>query len=123
MLCISMKAGDYFTVGDDTVIQFDRLTGDRVHLIVNAPREVPILRGEVLERQGGSRPDCVRELARRPLRQLPWNHAKKRALAELRQVLDQMEDSPERQVLREKLDFIFPPVGEEGASEPPSQPA
>ena len=38
MLCISMKAGDYFTVGDDTVVQFDRLNGDRVHLTVNAPR-------------------------------------------------------------------------------------
>ena len=32
MLCISMRAGDYFTVGGSTVVQFDRLTGDRVHL-------------------------------------------------------------------------------------------
>lgn len=45
MLCISMKPGEYFTVGGSTVIQLDRLTGDRVHLTVNAPREVPILRG------------------------------------------------------------------------------
>ena len=41
MLCISMKPGEYFTVGGSTVIQLDRLTGDRVHLTVNAPREVP----------------------------------------------------------------------------------
>ena len=47
MLCISMRAGDYFTVGESTVIQFTRLTGDRAHITVNSPREVPVLRGEV----------------------------------------------------------------------------
>ena len=93
MLCISMRAGDYFTVGQTTVVQFDRLTGDRVHLTINAPREVPILRGDVLERGGGQR---------------PWSHAKKQALAELRQTLAQMDDSPEVQKLREKLNCIFP---------------
>ena len=31
--------------GGRAAIQLDRLTGDRVHLTVNAPREVPILRG------------------------------------------------------------------------------
>ena len=84
MLCISMRAGDYFTVGGSTVIQFNRLQGDRVHLVVNAPREVPVLRGEVLERQGGKRPDCVIPLSKRYVRQLPWDHRKKQALAELR---------------------------------------
>ena len=44
MLCISMKPGDYFTVGDSTVVQFDRLHGERVCLMIHAPREVPILR-------------------------------------------------------------------------------
>ena len=109
MLCITMKAGDYFTVGSDTVVQFDRMSGERVHLIINAPREVPILRGEVLERQGGKRPDCVRELSPRYVRQLPWDHAKKEALSELRRTLDGMGDGPDVQLLREKLDCIFPP--------------
>ena len=59
MLCISMKPGEYFTVGGSTVIQYDRLSGERVHLTVNAPREVPILRGEVLERNGSQRPRAV----------------------------------------------------------------
>ena len=59
MLCITLKRGEYFTVGGDTVVQFDKLSGDRVHLTIQAPREVPILRGEVLERTGGRRPDCV----------------------------------------------------------------
>ena len=59
MLCITLLPGGYFTVGDDVVIQYDRLSGERIHLTVNAPRQVPVLRGEVLERQGGQRPDCL----------------------------------------------------------------
>lgn len=108
MLCISMKAGEYFTVGGSTVIQYDRLSGERVHLTINAPREVPVLRGEVLERNGGQRPDCVMDTSPRFVRQLPWDHKKKQALADLRQTLDQMDDSPELQTVREKLNAIFP---------------
>ena len=108
MLCISMKAGDYFTVGGSTVIQYDRLSGERVHLTVNAPREVPILRGEVLERNGGQRPACVMETSPRFVRQLPWDHKKKQALADLRQTLDGMDDSPQVRAMREKLSVIFP---------------
>ncbi|MCI9156090.1 MAG: carbon storage regulator [Lawsonibacter sp.] len=108
MLCITMRAGDYFTVGENTVVQFDRLTGDRVHLIINAPRQVPILRGDVLERNGGRRPDCVVEVPAQYIKQLPWNHKKKQALAELRQTLDQMGDCPEVRALRDKLNVIFP---------------
>lgn len=108
MLCITMTPGGYFTVGNDTVIQFDRLSGERAHLIINAPREVPILRGEVLERQGGKRPACVKDVSPHYVHQLPWDHQKKQALAELRQALDAMGPTPEAQVLREKLDLIFP---------------
>lgn len=108
MLCISMKAGEYFTVGGSAVIQYDRLSGERVHLTVNAPREVPILRGEVLERNGGQRPACVMETSPRFVRQLPWDHKKKQALADLRQTLDGMDDSPQVRAMREKLSVIFP---------------
>lgn len=61
MLCISLKPGEYFTVGSDIVVQYDRLGGNQIHLTIHAPREIPILRGEVLERSGGKRPDCVKE--------------------------------------------------------------
>lgn len=110
MLCISMKPGDYFTVDNNTVVQFDRLTGERVHLTVHAPREIPILRGELLERKGGQRPDCVMEKSPRYIKPLSWNQAKKNALQEMRQMLEQMGDSPEVQVLQEKLNYIFPQV-------------
>lgn len=118
MLCISMQAGDYFTVGSDTVIQLDRLRGEQVHLTINAPREVPILRGEVLERNGGQRPACVMDKSPRHTRQLPWNPAKKAALEEIRATLAGMEDSPEVRLLRKRLDFIFPtqPGGAEASA-------
>lgn len=108
MLCITLLPNEYFTVGGDTVIQYDRLSGERVHLTIHAPREVPIVRGQVLESQGGKRPDCVMGRSRRHVKQLLWNHQKKQALAELREVLAQMGDSPEIRTISEKLDFIFP---------------
>ena len=108
MLRISMKVGQYFTVGSDTVVQFDHLSGERVHLTINAPREVPILRGEVPERNGGQRPACVLEKSPQYIRQLPWNHAKKKALLEIRETLAHMDDTPETQLLQEKLNAIFP---------------
>ena len=108
MLCISLMPGEYFTVGGSTVIQYDRLSGERTHLTIHAPREVAILRGEVLERGGGKRPECVMPVSPRYVRQLPWDHAKKQALAELRQTLEGMADTPETKCLREKLEIIFP---------------
>ncbi len=113
MLCISLMPGEYFTVDGKTVIQYDRLSGERTHLTIHAPREVPILRGEVLERNGGKRPDCVMPVSRRYVRQLPWDRTKKQALAELRQALDGMGDTPELRIIREKLDIIFPQQSED----------
>ena len=63
MLCISIRPGEYFTVGGSTVIQFDRLSGDRAYLMIQAPRETAIVRGEVLERNGGQRPACITDTA------------------------------------------------------------
>ena len=54
MLCITMRKGDYFKIGDDIVVRFDHLSSERVHLSINAPKEVPILRGKVLERLDGA---------------------------------------------------------------------
>ena len=62
----------------------------------------------MLERQGGQRPACVKEKSPHYVHQLPWDHAKKQALTELRQTLDRMGDAPDTQTIREKLDLIFP---------------
>ena len=57
MLCITMRKGDYFKIGGDITIRFDHLNSERVHLRIDAPREVPILRGKVLERVSGEGSD------------------------------------------------------------------
>ena len=59
MLCLNLNQGEYMTIGEDVVVQLDHVTGDRCRLVIHAPREVPILRGEVLEREGARRPDCL----------------------------------------------------------------
>ena len=111
MLFLSLKAGEYFTVGSDTVVQYDRLHGERVQLLVHAPREVPVVRGTGLERAGNPRPACLRETPEHFVRQLPWNGEKKRALAGLRALLEELEPTEPETVrrIREKLDVLFPP--------------
>ena len=65
MLSLQLKDGEYMTIGDDVVIQLSRISGNRCRLTINAPREVSIVRGNVLERNGVNRPDCVFDTARR----------------------------------------------------------
>ncbi len=64
MLSLTLSPGEYVTIGDNVVIQFDCSVGERCRLAFQAPREVPILRGEVRERGGAQRPDCVFDGAR-----------------------------------------------------------
>jgi len=108
---------DYFVVGNDTVIQYDRISGDKIHLTINAPKEVPIVRGKVLEREGGQRPACVMDVSPHYVKQLPWNHVKKQALAEMRQILDGMDDSPDTKAIKKRLDCIFPKSSDEAREE------
>ena len=57
MLFLQLKDKEYLTIGDDIVIQV--FTNSTIRVSVQAPRELAVLRGEVLERNGGKRPDCV----------------------------------------------------------------
>ena len=62
MLSLQLKSGEYLTIGDDIVVQvFEQ--GGTIRVAVKAPRELPILRGEVRERDG-QRPDGL--LRQRP---------------------------------------------------------
>ena len=54
MLCLSLNQGEYMTIGENVVVQLDHVTGDRCRLVIHAPKEVPILRGKVLERLDGA---------------------------------------------------------------------
>ncbi len=57
MLFLQLRDGEYLTIGDDIVIQV--FTTSTIKVSVQAPKEMTILRGDVLERNGEERPACV----------------------------------------------------------------
>ena len=110
MLSLQLKTGDYMTIGEEVVVQLDRISGDRCKLMIEAPREMAILRGEVLERTGGERPECVLDGPRRHRQEVIWNRSKTRALHTIRLLLGQMDGAdPDVETLKRQLEFIFPP--------------
>lgn len=62
MLKISLTQGEYLTIGGDIIVQLYRSEGGRSYLAIDAPREIPIVRGAVLEREGGRRPERLAEV-------------------------------------------------------------
>ena len=118
MLCLSLTPGEYLTIGGNVVVQFDRMNGDRCKLVIQAPREITVLRGEVLERSGGERPDCVFDAPRWRKREIPWDRSKAQALAAMRTLLNQMDGRDENvKALRRQLKHMFPQSGKEQFTE------
>lgn len=58
MLSLQLKSGDYLTIDSDIVIQVFR-NGNQIQVSIQAPREMPIARGKVLERDGQPRPSIL----------------------------------------------------------------
>lgn len=109
MLCLNLNQGEYILIGEDVVVQMERIAGDRCRLMVQAPREVPVVRGKVLERGGGQRPGCVVDGPRFHRRDIPWNHSKAQALAAMRKLLSEMDGNDSNvQALRRQLSHMFP---------------
>lgn len=126
MLCITMKRGEYFTVGGEIVILFDQLSGERAHLTIHAPRNVAIVRGAVLERGGNPPPACLAELpARKKAKYRPealfrWNDERERAVRRIEQIAERLErgGSPDQaKILRDQLERIVPAVWEDNLAE------
>lgn len=112
MLFLQLKTGEYLTIGGSVVVQLSDASSSHCKLMIEAPREVPIVRGELLERAGESRPECVMEPARRrkPGPDLAWNRNKTQALNAMRRQLERMDSGDSRiKDLRRQLDFLFPP--------------
>lgn len=57
MLCLMMKEGEYLTIGEDIVVQVFPDSKSRARLAIKAPRDITILRGDLLEKSGAKRPD------------------------------------------------------------------
>jgi len=113
MLCLNLAPGEYLTIGENVVVQVDRVSGESCKLMIQAPREIPVLRGEVLERTGGQRPDCVFDMPRWHRTQIAWNRSKAQALNAMRLLLSQMDSRDSNvQTLRRQLNHMFPPQSE-----------
>ena len=127
MLCITMKRGEYFTVDGETVILFEQLSGERAHLTIHAPRNVAIVRGAVLERNGNPPPPCLAKLparkkgSYRPEAIYRWNDQRERAVGRLEQVAQRLEENgstEEAKFLRDQLSQIVPALWEDDLSIP-----
>jgi len=109
MLCLSLKPGEYLTIGENVVLQYDCTSGDRCKLVVEAPKEIRVMRGTLLERSGASRPECLTEKPRSHRSSIPLDRSKAQALNAMRRLLAEMDEDDERvQALRRQLNHIFP---------------
>ena len=110
MLCLNLSPGEYLTIGENVVVQMDRISGDSCKLMIQAPREILVVRGEVLEKTGGQRPGCIVDSPRWHRKQPAWNRSKDQALTAMRLLLSQMDRRDSNvQTLRRQLNHMFPP--------------
>lgn len=121
MLKLTLLPEDYLTIGDDIVVQLKRVAGGRADVAVAAPRSMAIVRGAVLERNGGKRPACLEAPLGKKARYtrdqvFRWNDDRERAVRVMKQTLDRLEEAgagEEIKVLRTQLDRIIPAFWED----------
>ncbi len=74
MLVLTRKTGEWITIGTDIRIRVVSMKGDQVQLGVEAPRDVPVHRGEIYDqiraeleraRRSASEPGALDRLKRR----------------------------------------------------------
>ena len=63
MLALTVREGDYVTIGDDIVVQVLK-TGDVFRIAIEAPKSMDIRRAKVQESMDGV-PDCIRKVRER----------------------------------------------------------
>ena len=115
MLKLTLLPEEYLTIGETVVVQLMRVAGGHADIAIHADRSVPIVRGRVLERQGGQRPVCLeppgKKAHSRRDRFFRWNDDRERAVRRMNQVLDRLEQAGSREeaaVLRAQLERIIP---------------
>lgn len=121
MLKLTLLPEEYLTISDDIVVQLMRVAGGRADVAIEAPRSFPIVRGAVLERQGGKRPACLAPPSGKKAKAyrdqiFRWNDDRERAVRIMKRVFDQLEQSgagEEVKILRTQLERIIPTFWEE----------
>ena len=51
MLVLSRKPGECIYIGEDISVKIVRIDGRQVRVMIDAPKEIPIVREELLQRQ------------------------------------------------------------------------
>lgn len=51
MLVISRKFGEELVIGDNIIVSIQRVSGDCVRLGIEAPKEIPVVRSELIEQK------------------------------------------------------------------------
>lgn len=59
MLVLSRKIGEKIVINDNVTVVIQRIVGNRVALGIEAPQEVAVMRGELLERDAAEARDEV----------------------------------------------------------------
>lgn len=121
MLKLTLLPEEYLTINGGIVVQLMRVAGGRADVAIEAPRSVPIVRGAVLEREGGKRPDCLAPPSGKKARYyrdqvFRWNDDRERAVRTMKQVLDRLDQKgagEEAKLLRTQLDRIIPAFWED----------
>ena len=75
MLVLTRRSGESFFIGDNIEIKVSDISGDKVRISIDAPREISVLRSELLEAKR-SNEDAAKS-------------SSPNALAELKQLLQQ----------------------------------
>ena len=120
MLKLTLLPDEYLTVGNSIVVQLLRVSGGRADVAIEAPRTVPVVRGAVLERQGGKRPACLEPPPKKKARYyrdqvFRWNDDRERAVRAMLKVMDRLGENgagEEADILRAQLERIIPAVWE-----------
>ena len=50
MLTLRLKPGEYLTIGENITVQIFHRKGDSIEVAVEALKEIPVLRGKLVER-------------------------------------------------------------------------
>ncbi|RMF45171.1 MAG: carbon storage regulator [Planctomycetota bacterium] len=58
MLVLSRKEGEKLVIGDNITLVVSKISGNRVSLGIEAPADVKVFRGELLEQDSASKPDA-----------------------------------------------------------------
>ncbi len=65
MLKLRLRREEYITINGDITVAVSAIEGNQIYLCIDAPKEIPIVRGTLLERSGGKRPACLEALSRK----------------------------------------------------------